>query len=343
MTLAQLSICAGCIYTFFLAWGLLQERLTTTPYYSDPSLIAAAVGAKHGDAEYFRSPLMLNWLQAMASATLAAVYLLLRKPSKSNASLTQTLGLGVLTPSGSASALKLKSDSKVAASLPRVSPLLVRYLSIAAFQSVASSLGLLSLAHGISYPTLTLAKSCKLLPVLLFNVLVYRAPIKPYKYAVVGLVTAGISAFMLAAPSKAGKSKGAGSDSLVGLLLLAANLALDGATNSTQDNVFSKWSISGPQMMLVMNALASLLMGASLVLPLPTFLGGAPGAANELNNALGFIQRHRNVVKDLAGYALAGAAGQVAIFETLERFGSLTLVSITVSVAECNVCFAHRN
>ena len=43
-----------------------------------------------------------------------------------------------------------------------------------------------------------------------------------------------------------------------------------------------------------------------------------------------FLMRHPDAARDVLGYAMAGALGQIAIFETLERFGSLTLVSITV-------------
>ena len=62
-----------------------------------------------------------------------------------------------------------------------------------------------------------------------------------------------------------------------------------------------------------------------------------------------FLLRHPDAFRDVIAYGLAGAAGQIAIFETLERFGSLTLVSITVRDArafanfrlhaKCSLCF----
>ena len=81
--------------------------------------------------------------------------------------------------------------------------------------------------------------------------------------------------------------------------------------------------------MLVMNSISSLLMFLTLSLPLPYF--STAGAPTQLSTALEFTQRHPEVWKDIIAYALAGAVGQVSIFETLERFGSLTLVSITVT------------
>lgn len=50
----------------------------------------------------------------------------------------------------------------------------------------------------------------------------------------------------------------------------------------------------------------------------------------QLVSGVQFLLRHPDAARDVLAYAMAGAAGQIAIFETLERFGSLTLVSITV-------------
>ncbi|CAO1617463.1 unnamed protein product [Parajaminaea phylloscopi] len=349
--LVALSACAASIYTFFLLWALLQERLTTTPYSSAST---GLLGTK-AEAEYFRSPLLLNWLQATFSSIVAVVYLLLTRPANDKSRIADRLGLSALTPRGAQrirkTAVKVTATTQERAgnddstSAGSFSPLLFRYLLISALQSCSSQLGLHSLAHGISYPTLTLAKSCKLVPVLLMNVVLYRRRFPAYKYLVVGLVTLGISAFMLfSAESEKKRAKGAAAgkgDSLLGIVLLSLNLIFDGATNSTQDDVFHNYIVTGPQMMLVMNLLSSLLMGASLVFPLHSLplvgsalFAGSKGSAQgstELSAALAFIARHPQVVRDLLAYAAAGAIGQIAIFETLQRFGSLTLVSITVT------------
>lgn len=355
--LVALSACAASIYTFFLLWALLQERLTTTPY---TSASAGVLGGARAEAEYFRSPLLLNWLQATFSSIVAIAYLLATRPKNDKLPISDRLGLLALTPKGAHRIRKLsnasptdrqplqneargKSAAAGTASVGSFSPLLFRYLLISGLQSCSSQLGLHSLAHGISYPTLTLAKSCKLVPVLFMNVILYRRKFPAYKYLVVGLVTLGISAFMLfSAESEQKRAKGAASgrgDSLLGIVLLTLNLIFDGATNSTQDDVFHNYVVSGPQMMLVMNLLSSLLMGASLLLPLHSlpivgkalFDESKGGGNTELSTALAFIARHPEVLRDLVAYAAAGAIGQVAIFETLQCFGSLTLVSITVT------------
>nr|CDI54000.1 related to HUT1-involved in UDP-galactose transport to the Golgi lumen [Melanopsichium pennsylvanicum 4] len=310
--------------------------VTKTPYTSQATLLHP-----NPQPDLFRSPLFLNTVQALFSSIVACVYLLLRNRG-SGRPVSHILGLHTLTPSGNQQLSAVKHNESFSSSngttyaAPKssrwISPLLSRYIAIAALQSTASQLGFLSLRY-ISYPTLTLAKSCKLVPVLIMNVVLYRRKFAAYKYAVVGLVTLGIWLFMAFAPPKVGrKTKGPESSSLIGLLLCLFNLILDGATNSTQDEVFSKFgrkTVSAGQMMLVMNLISFLLMSLTLSVPLP--LLSTPGQPTQLTLAIQFAKKHPEVWRDIIAYALAGAIGQVSIFETLERFGSLTLVSITVT------------
>lgn len=359
MSLAALGVCAGAIYTFFLAWGLLQERIGTLSYP-----VRGAPADQPGDS--FSTPLFLNAVQCLFSALVATFYLLFVKPPSTSAlkatdstwgRVTGVLGLHALTHSGAAEARKVApiengqpvgNKDEVEAFFP---PLLVRYLAISFFQTMASQLAFFALSWGVSYPTLTLAKSCKLVPVLVMNVLLYRRRFAAYKYVVVALVTSGICVFMFCGHPKVVKpGKVQATNSLIGLLCLAFNLGIDGATNSTQDEVFSRYTISGPQMMLVMNAIATALQFGTLLVPSPSMLlahlptsvlthlgptamalASRPSESNELLAAVHFLRSHHQVTRDVLAYAAAGAFGQVAIFETLERFGSLTLVSITVT------------
>ncbi|KDN46804.1 UAA transporter [Tilletiaria anomala UBC 951] len=407
MSLAALGVCASAIYTFFLLWGLLQERLSSHLYplsrvdtgvsASSPSIssllasgAAAAVDAKLGagssvPGDRFSSPLFLNALQSLFCAVVAALYLITikrtQRPGRSG-SVLDALGLRVaFTTAGAEEARKAvvpsvangSAKDKVAAnghaakgtvaadgnSKSFLPPLLSRYLSISLSQSLASQLGFLALAQGLSYPTMTLAKSCKLVPVLLMNVILYRRKFAPYKYVVVALVTIGISMFMLYGQQKklARKAPNAAvqGNTFLGLVFLTANLALDGATNSTQDEVFSRYTISGPQMMLAMNSLSFCLFASALLLPMhqvlvaipllasalarlglvstdaPAVAAATSSSTTQLASAIHFMATHDQALRDVLAYAAAGALGQIAIFETLERFGSLTLVSITVT------------
>lgn len=219
--------------------------------------------------------------------------------------------------------------------------MLARCFQCALMASIGSPFGYAALRY-IDYPTQILGKSCKLVPVMLMNIVLYRRKFALHKYLVVTIVTLGISMFMLCAPADAhgtGKAKkGAASNSLFGILLLLVNLLVDGAINSTQDEVFVRYKISGTQMMLWMNIFASIITATTMLVPFPSIPVINPSSASlghaaesELHLALEFIRSHPQVLRDVLLFSLAGATGQLFIFDTLENFGSLTLVTITVT------------
>ncbi|KOS14346.1 udp-galactose transporter [Malassezia pachydermatis] len=355
----QLALCAISIYTMFLVWGLLQEKITTTVYKSGDDPLDP-----FNEDERFEYGVLLNGIQALCSCLAASLYLLYRRrgiPSQGRGLLGH-LGLDVLTPTGCQQALvargKRKANEPLRGLRKYVSPLWQQYLLVSALQSTASWLSIVALRH-LSFPAITLAKSSKLVPVLLMNVLLYRRHFAAYKYVVVFLVTLGVWMFMALGKKKA--VKGPKGNSVLGMTLLGIHLLLDGATNSTQDEVFETYGplVSGTQMMLVMNAMSASYMVTALLLPegivtyamthmrmhLASWLHPhwvaqviTAGLSHptmtwtpQVVSGVQFLLRHPDAARDVLLYALAGAAGQIAIFETLERFGSLTLVSITVT------------
>ncbi|PIL22600.1 transporter [Ganoderma sinense ZZ0214-1] len=189
---------------------------------------------------------------------------------------------------------------------------------------------------------MVLGKSCKLVPVMIMNVLLYRRKFARHKYLVVAMVTLGITMFMgfgNEKPSKGKSSKHGGANGelsaytqLIGISYLLINLLIDGATNSTQDEIFARYKVSGQQMMFWINVFCTALTSVISVLPLPRIPVLHPAASGtELEAALAFIRTHPDVVVPLAQFALTGALGQLFIFETLQHFGSLTLVTITLT------------
>ncbi|RMZ85438.1 hypothetical protein DV737_g877, partial [Chaetothyriales sp. CBS 132003] len=299
---------------------LLNERITTTPFESGPSSSLSPSGPAATDREYFKFPIFLNTIQSLFAFVSGTLYLL--------ATTTTTSSGPLLLPSRHA-----------------LAPLVL----IAITQTLASPFGYASLAH-VDYLTFVLAKSCKLLPVMFLHVLLYRKRYALSKYVIVLAVTAGVAIFTLYHPPKAGKvsTKSAqNSSSLYGLALLGINLVLDGLTNTTQDHIFGSpqryGRVTAPQMMAATNLLSCVLMTAYLLLtphvPLDYFFSSFSGGsssvgrstAHELASAAAFLQRHPRVLYDVLGFCAAGAIGQLFIFATLNRFGSLLLVTVTVT------------
>ncbi|TQV94822.1 hypothetical protein V2A60_005835 [Cordyceps javanica] len=274
---------------------------------------------RHGPAqEVWHFPVFLNTIQSVFAALVGSVYLVLSTPR------------GAATP-------------PIIPSAGILAPLAL----VAVTSSLASPFGYASLAH-IDYITFLLAKSCKLLPVMLLHVTVFRRRYPLHKYLVVAAVTAGVAVFTLHSGSKKKKQQqqqsggrlGDEAHTAWGMLLLGINLLFDGLTNSTQDYVFGAFQpYTGPQMMCANNMMSSLVTGAYLLVGPAVlaatgageWLGLGSGDAGELGNALAFMGRYPAVWKDVLGFAACGAVGQVFIFYTLSTFSSVLLVTVTVT------------
>lgn len=200
---------------------------------------------------------------------------------------------------------------------------------MAVCQALAAPIGYAALAH-VNYITYTLAKSCKLLPVMFLHITLFRKKYPLYKYLVVAAVTAGVAIFTLHSGKKKASAHASSSESAQtawGMLLLGINLLFDGLTNSTQDWIVSEFRpYRGPQMMCANNMMSSALSGLYLVLSpwlVRTRLGAWFGmaealggdGAGELYAALGFLARRPGVWWDVLGFAACGAVGQVFICE----------------------------
>jgi UDP-galactose transporter B1 len=170
---------------------------------------------------------------------------------------------------------------------------------------------------------------------MIMNVLLYRRRFAPHKYLVVLMVTSGITIFMgfgneqsASAKSTNGNGHGTAYANVIGIVYLLINLALDGATNSTQDEIFTRYKVTGQQMMFWINVFCTILSSLLSVLSLPHIpvIHPSDSGQTELSVALQFVRSHPSVVVPLAQFAFTGALGQLFIFETLQHFGSLTLV-----------------
>ncbi|KAI0300250.1 UDP-galactose transporter [Russula brevipes] len=336
MSFLRLAVCVFGVYSMFLVWAISQERLSV-PFLS--------LDGKTSDK--FKSPIFLSTCQSALSSTSALVYLFLRR--KPGQTLSELLGLSpsMVNANGKSNGTTngaVNGHTKTSCLNP-VPPdrsvlhsLLLNYVQCSFFITFAAPFGFAALSH-ISYPAMVLAKSCKLVPVMVMNVLLYRRTFARHKYIVVALVTAGITMFMGFGGEDGKKhgTKGQGNPTLwhsaIGMTYLLINLILDGATNSTQDEIFARYKVSGQQMMLWINLLCTLLTCLISVLPLPHIpvLHPSKGGESELKNALEFLRTHPTIIYPLAQFALTGALGQLFIFETLQHFGSLTLVTITLT------------
>jgi solute carrier family 35 (UDP-galactose transporter), member B1 len=327
---ADLVWCVAGIYGCFLSWAFLQERLSSRNYsQSSSSTSSQSDGAKDGQSGHFEYFIVLNCVQAATCALWAVIYAQLGNFSFGR----KTIANPGNNNAGNDRGLDLRNSVN--------GPLLREYFSIALSASVASPFGYASLRH-ISYPVHMLAKSSKLIPVMAVGKLLHRRTYPLYKYVSVALVSSGVSGFMLQLAEKKVHNR-VHSSSWYGIALVFINMLLDGYTGATQDQLLKKKHCTPQQMMFWMNACTVVLLAAWLVagtLVQGTGLGFESWRAPEVSELSAFVSFARafpDVLVDMALFCVGGALGQTFVFKTLGLFGSITLVTITVTRKLCTI------
>lgn len=286
-----LIFCVLGLYALFLSWSLLQERINTKPYDHEESIPV-----------FFKAPLVVNTIQALFASLVGLVYSVVahkQNPFAVFASPQEKGSTGGLT-------------------------FLKYFVIIALTSSLSAPIGYQSLKH-VDYLAYLLAKSCKLLPVMLVHFVLYRTKFPPHKYLVAAMVTGGVTVFTLGHSS--GK-KGSLNDgnTLLGMAQLMASMLLDGFTNSTQDQLFKLRShtqkVTGASLMCILNILVFLLTFSYILV----FKFEA-----EALYTYNFIKQYPRALVDILAFAAFGAVGQVFVFIILEKFDSLILVTATVT------------
>ncbi|KAG8383105.1 hypothetical protein BUALT_Bualt05G0150200 [Buddleja alternifolia] len=167
-----------------------------------------------------------------------------------------------------------------------------------------------------------LAKSSKMIPVMLMGTLVYGIKYTFPEYVCTLLVAGGVSAFALSKTSSKTISKLANPNAPIGYGLCFLNLAFDGFTNATQDSITARYpKTSAWNIMLGMNLWGTIY---NMI-----FMFGYPNAIGYYT--IQFCKQHPEAAWDIFLYCLCGAVGQNFIFLTISRFGSLTNTTITTT------------
>jgi len=178
----------------------------------------------------------------------------------------------------------------------------------------------------VSYPTQALGKSCKMVPVMLFGVLIRGKKYRPVEYFCVFLVTLGITMFQMyggkkkAAPAVGGHGgKEEGGDSIYGVLLLLLSLVMDGVTGAVQDKLKTLCKPTVHEFMFYTNT-AGVLVCSVLVV-----------ATGQFSEGLSFCMDHPALFSTMCWFSLTSALGQNFIFLTIKFFDALVLTTVTTT------------
>eukprot|EP00761_Pharyngomonas_kirbyi_P001993 gb/GECH01001997.1/.p1 GENE.gb/GECH01001997.1/~~gb/GECH01001997.1/.p1 ORF type:complete len:380 (+),score=46.96 gb/GECH01001997.1/:1-1140(+) len=188
----------------------------------------------------------------------------------------------------------------------------------------------------INFPTQVLAKSCKMIPVIICEYAFRGRRYSFRKYVCVAVMTIGIAVFManresgnvLEEEHRPAFTVGLG----LGLVLLA--LFFDGMTATTEEGIMEHDKPTALELMMHINLYAAILLFIVLV------------PAGTLKKPLRLCLDNPRLLYYILSGSLASGIGQVFIFRIVHEFGTLACSTVTTtrkffSIVFSVICFGH--
>merc|ERR1719168_581128 len=182
----------------------------------------------------------------------------------------------------------------------------------------------------VSFAVQMLGKSFKMMPVMLWGMAISGKRYKLQDWLIAAAVTGGVTVFLLTGPTASATSQGS---ALIGLLLLAGFLFLDGATSTIQEKLFKEENTTKYNQMMYVN-------GISALTSLGTLL-----ATGTLLPAFAFPQAHPGFILDAMIFNVSAVTGQWFIISQVKEFGALVFAATmnVRQIASILVSYMHYN
>lgn len=201
--------------------------------------------------------------------------------------------------------------------------------SYASFSNIMSAWFQYEALKFISFPTQVLAKSCKIIPVMLMGKIVSRTKYEFYEYVTAVLISIGMIFFLMGSTEH---QKGNSVTTMTGILLLILYLLFDSFTANWQGSLFKTYNVSSMQMICGVNLFSTLFTATSLALQ-----GG-------FISSVEFGSEHPRFIFDCTILSLSSAIGQLFIFQTISTFGPVVftiIMTIRQAVAILLSCITY--
>ena len=176
-----------------------------------------------------------------------------------------------------------------------------------------------------------LAKSFKVVPVMLMGTVVSNRTYPANEYLTATMLSAGVSLFLL---SKDDSSHPTTATTFAGIIILGGYMMFDSFTSNWQSELFKKYKMTPMQMMFGVNTFSCIFTVGSLL-----FRG-------EFFSNIGFILKHFDFATHAVILSVCSAVGQLFIFYTIATFGPLvfTLIMTTrqaISIIASCLIYGH--
>mmetsp|Transcript_95924 Transcript_95924/g.271527 ORF Transcript_95924/g.271527 Transcript_95924/m.271527 type:complete len:347 (-) Transcript_95924:38-1078(-) len=196
-------------------------------------------------------------------------------------------------------------------------PPLWKYVAISASNVVATSCQYEALKF-ITFPLLMIGKSFKMIPVMLWCIVLFRRRYKLLDWVTSIAITGGVILFLLTGRAAAANSRGLVG---VGLLWILGFLVCDGFTLAFQEKLFSQYNTTRYNQMFYVNLISGLISLAILLI------------TNTLTKSFAFWRAHPVIVADTFYLSVAVYAGQWCLYGQNQEFGAV-VVAATMNVRQ---------
>lgn len=187
-----------------------------------------------------------------------------------------------------------------------------------ATQVCAKAFTSVALASGVSFPVVTLAKSGKMVPVMIGSLLLGGASYTWREYASVLAIILGTTIVSL------GKKSSGKASSAAGIAFVVLSLACDGITGGVQNRLKTKSKelgvTAGPYDFMFWTNFFMAITAAVLALVM-----------GEFNTGLAFCFSNPIILNKILKFAVCSAVGQSFIFYTIANFDSLVCTTVTTT------------
>lgn len=199
------------------------------------------------------------------------------------------------------------------------------YIGIALGRFSSNQLGLWSL-NFVSYPTLIVSRSNKLLPVVITNYVVFNVKTKPSRVFKVFLMTIGLFLFMYFDKPDHPKHE----NTTFGVLLLVLSLFIEGLTSSMQEFTFRR---NKPHFLDMMFHCSALSLIPSMLIILPPF-------SDQLFNSMSIFFHRPHIFCLILFATILNALGHCIVFSMVKEHGALSLIIVTSTRKMLSVIFS---
>lgn len=166
----------------------------------------------------------------------------------------------------------------------------------------------------VNFPTQVLAKSTKIIPVMIMGKIISRTKYEFHEYLTAVLISIGMLLFLTG--SAKAESENSPATTITGLFLLMLYLIFDSFTSNWQGHLSKSYSISSVQMMWGINLFSTLLTCTSLLLQ------------SGFIESIEFAMLHPKFVADCVVLSVCAATGQLFIYYTISKFGPVVFTII---------------